>query len=757
MAHLPVPDSRDYIEEYGPHVSDSPVTGWHSKPVPEKLVETHCCFCGMQCGIKLAVADNKVIGFEPWDDFPFNEGRLCPKGVKRYMQTHHPDRLLDPVIRTENGFRKASWDEALDYIVAKIREIQKTKGKDAVGMMSGVSLSNEKSYLVGKFARLALETRNLDYNGRFCMVSAGAGNKKAFGIDRAANTWADIPEAEVIFVAGSNVSECFPTLMHYIWKARDRGAKLIVVDPRVTPMARTAEYHLDLRPGTDSALYQALLHELIKNGWVDEEFIANYCTGWEETQDSVRECTPEWAGEICGLDPGLIRTVARVWGQANTSFLMHARGIEQHTKGVDNVLGCINLVLATGRIGRRGCGYGTITGQGNGQGGREHGHKCDQLPGNRDIENPAHREHICKVWGITDDQLPHKGYTAVEMFEAIHRGEINALINICCNPLVSHPDTNFLREALQRLDLFVVIDFFMSETARYADVVLPGSLHEEEEGTSTSAEARVIRIRAAVDPPANARRDSWILVELARRLGRDQYFPFETTEEIFEELRRASAGGTADYAGITWDRVVREKGVFWPCPTEDHPGTPRLFEDKRSYHPDGKFHLYPTPYKLSAEVPDAEYPIYYTSGRSVFHYLSGTQTRRIKFLVDKCPGPTCEMHPDLAARLGLVDRQLVTVESRRGKLTVPLQVTEGIRRDTVFVPYHWPERLAANQLTVRDLDPTSKMPEFKVAACRVRRATKEEAAQVRIDYRDLRLQAEPEESPAMANRGDDPR
>jgi assimilatory nitrate reductase catalytic subunit len=608
-------------------------------------------------------------------------------------------------------------------------------------MMSGVSMSNEKCYLVGKFARLALQTRNLDYNGRFCMVSAGAGNKKAFGIDRSANSWADLPKAEVIFIAGSNVSECFPTLTHYIWRSRDRGGKLIVVDPRVTPIARTADYHLAIRPGTDTALNQALLGELIRNDWVDHEFVSKRCKGWEELKASVAECTPEWAGRICGVKPDLIRDVAKVWGRARTSFLMHARGVEQHTKGVLNVLSLINLVLATGRIGREGCGYGTITGQGNGQGGREHGHKCDQLPGNRDIENPAHRAHICKVWGIADEELPHKGVTAVELFEAAHRGEIRGMINICCNPMVSHPDTNFARQAIEKMDFFCVVDFFMSETARYADVVLPGSLHEEEEGTTTTAEARVTRIRAAVTPPGNARRDTDILLEIARRLGREKYFQYRDNEDIFNELRRASAGGTADYAGITWDRIEREMGVFWPCPTEDHPGTPRLFEDRRSYHPDGLFHLYPTPHQPSHEVPDAEYPIYLTSGRSVFHYLSGTQTRRIKFLVDNCPGPVCEMHPTLAARFGFVNRQLVTLESRRGRLTVPLQITEAIRVDTVFVPYHWPERTAVNQLTVRKLDPTSKMPEFKVAACRVRPATPEEAAQARADFKAMQLEA----------------
>lgn len=734
--------NEELFNRYGPHVNDTPTGGWENR-VPDKLVKTHCCFCGMQCGIQLAVKDNKVIGFEPWEEFPFNEGRLCPKGVKRYMQTHHGDRILSPLIRENDRFREASWDEALDLIVQKIRSIQAAQGKNAFSMMSGVSLTNEKSYMVGKFARLALKTANLDYNGRFCMVSAGAGNKKAFGIDRAANSWSDLPKADVILIAGSNVSECFPTLTDYIWRARDRGAKIIVVDPRVTPMGRTADIQVSLRPGTDSALNQALLHELIRNDWIDHEFVQNKCKGWSELKDSVKLCTPEWAAEICGLDPEQIRNVAKLWGPAKKSFLLHARGVEQHTKGTENVLSLINLVLATGRIGREGCGYATITGQGNGQGGREHGHKCDQLPGNRDIENPIHREHICKVWGISDEELPHKGYSAVEMFEAIDRSEIKGLLNICCNPVVSHPDANFLKDALEKLEFFCVIDFFFSETARYADVILPGSLHEEDEGTVTSAEGRVIRIREAVSPPENAKRDSWILMELARRLGAEKHFSFSSSEEVFNELRIASRGGTADYYGITYARIEAEMGVFWPCPEEGHPGTPRLFEDQRSKHADGLFHLYATPYRPSAENIDSEYPYLLTTGRSVFHYLSGSQTRRIKYLVDQYPYPLCEIHPELASNLGFVDKQLVSVETRRGLMTLPLFITESIRKDTVFIPYHWAGRQAANQMTLKDLDPISRMPEFKVAVCRIRAASKDESAQLREDVKLLRVPVEP--------------
>lgn len=739
MAKIPV-DLKKMIADYGPHVNGDPVNGWNAKLEPDELFKTHCCYCGMQCGIQLAVKNNQVIGFEPWEEFPFNQGRLCPKGVKRYMQTHHPDRLTDPLLRTEKGFVKISWEEALNFITKKIKNIQEKYGKDAMAMMSGVSLSNEKSYLMGKFARLALQTKNLDYNGRFCMVSAGGGNKKAFGVDRAANSWEDIPKAKVLFIAGSNVSECFPTLMHYIWKARDFGAKLIIVDPRVTPIARTADYHLQIRPGTDSALYQSLLHLLIKNNHIDQEFINNYCSGWEELKNSVVNCTPEWAAEICGVNSNLIKEVAQVWGETSTSFALHARGIEQQTKGVENVLGVINLVLATGRIGKEGCGYGTITGQGNGQGGREHGHKCEQLPGNRDIENPEHRAYICKVWGITDSELPRKGYTAVELFEAIERKEIHGLLNICCNPMVSHPDTNFVRKTLENAEFVCVIDFFMSETARYADIVLPGSLQEEEEGTTTSAEGRVCRIRKVVEPPLNAKADTWIILEIAKRLGREKYFNFNSSEDIFNELRVASKGGTADYFGITWDKVEQNMGVFWPCPSLDHPGTPRLFENKKSFHADGKFHLHPTPYRLSFEVPDSEYPVYYTSGRSVFHYLSGNQTRRIKFLVDKYKGPICEMHPQLAKKFNLLNEVNVTVESRRGSITLPLKITEAIREDTVFVPYHWAEKLAANQITVKALDPISKMPEYKVCACRVRKPTDDEIKQMNFHYSQLDLQ-----------------
>jgi assimilatory nitrate reductase catalytic subunit len=403
-------------------------------------------------------------------------------------------------------------------------------------------------------------------------------------------------------------------------------------------------------------------------------------------------------------------------------MLLHARGIEQHTKGVDNVLSAINLGLATGKFGKPGCGVSTITGQGNGQGGREHGHKCDQLPGNRDISNPEHRAYIASVWRCDEAEIPGKGIPAQEIIEAIHAGEIKGLLSICFNPAVSAPDFNFTAEAFDRLEFYAVIDFFLSETAHHADVVLPGSLHEEDEGTSTSGEGRIIKINAAVTPPGEARRDWEVLLDLARRLGRDQYFPYTSTEEIFEELRVASRGGTADYSGATWQRIEDEMGLFWPVPEVGHPGTPRLYEGGRFFHPDGKARFTGVPFKESAEVVDDEYPVWLTTGRVVSQYLSGTQTRRIGGLVEQYPEPLCEIHPRLAEQLGVADGDLVTVTSRRGEITLPANVVTTIRPDTVFIPYHWPGKQAANQLTNRAVDPVSKMPEFKVAAVRVVRA-----------------------------------
>src|SRR6266705_2350413 len=585
---------------------------WKTDVQIDRYVPTHCCYCGVQCGMYLKVADGKVVGVEPREDFPLNHGMLCPKGATAYQTVNHPDRLTYPLMRRDgkdSPLERASWDEVLDVIAARFRSIQAEHGKDTVAIYSGSSMTNEKCYLMGKFARVALGTRHTDYNGRLCMSSATGANERSLGIDRAANPVSDMLHADCIFVIGANVGECFPIITSYLWQARDRGCKLIVADPRQTPIARTADIFLPLRPGTDSALLNAMLHVLI-------------------IED------------------------ARMYGRANAALIYHARGLEHQSKGVDNAVTAINLALATGNFGRPGAGCGTLTGQGNGQGGREMGQKASQLPGCRHIDDPEDRQYICSVWGIDEKDLPQAGYAATLMIPAMLRQEIRGCFMICSNPMVSLPDQHTVERALRGLDLFVVTDFFLSETAELADIVLPGSVWAEDEGTVTSLEGRVIKYIKAVDPPGEARIDWQIVCDLARRLGKGEYFKFQSPREIFDELRLCTRGAKSDYWGITYEKIMEQNGVFWPCPSEDHPGTPRLYEERFGF-PDGKARFHPITYLPPAEEPDEEYPLVLTTGRVIYHYLSGNQTRRTPFLKEEAPYPWVEMHEQTASRLGM--------------------------------------------------------------------------------------------------------
>lgn len=723
------------IDRFGPHLAYAEGDRLDQGVLPDRLVKTHCCFCGQQCGIQLKVRANNVIGFEPWEEFPFNRGMLCPKGIRRYLQGSHPDRLTSAYQRdpqSPGGFRPIGYADAIPRVAAEIERIQRDYGPDAMAILSGASLTTEKTYLMGKFARVCLKTANIDYNGRLCMVSAAAGNKKAFGIDRAANPWSDIHKADVVWISGANIAECAPITTNYVWQAREQGAKVIVVDPRITPIARTCDLFLPVKPGRDVALFNGILHLMIEKDWLDHDFIDKHTVGFEDVAAHVKEWTPRRTAEVTGISERIIRQAAEWWGTAKSSFLMHARGIEHHSHGVQNVLGAINIVLASGRIGREGCGYATITGQANGQGGREHGQKCDQLPGARDLINPEHRAQVAKVWDVDPDDLPQPGADAYEIFRKIERGEIRGLLSICFNPLVSLPDNNFVAAMLERLDFYVAIDFFLNETAQYADIVLPGSLHEEDEGTVTTAEGRVIRINRAVDPPGDARQDWKIIQDIATALGRPKGFTFNAPHEIFDELRQVSKGSIADYSGITYEKIERQFGVFWPCPAVEHPGTPRLFESGSwnpiakgagpFYYADGRARFNVAAYAPPAEEVDDEFPVILTTGRVVSHFLSGTQTRRIGPLVDQYPAPKVEIHPQLARQYGIEDGDWTVVESRRGRCVLPAMVVRTIRPDTVFIPYHWAGAKSANQLTISAQDPISKIPEYKVCAVRISRA-----------------------------------
>ncbi|MEI5908238.1 formate dehydrogenase subunit alpha [Bacillus spongiae] len=687
----------------------------------EKLITTHCCYCGMQCGMHIRVneATGKVMGVEPRYDWPVTNGKMCPKGVTAYQTIDHKDRILHPLIKKNGEFVEASWEEALDLIERNFKKLQQESGKDAISVFGGVSMTNEKCYLVGKYARVGLGTRFIDYNGRFCMSSAAGGFLKTLGMDRGSTLpWPELEHTDCFFMAGSNTAECHPTSIQWLWKAKDKGAKLIVVDPRETPTARVADVHLDIKPGTDSALANGMLHLIIQGGYVDEAYVAERCHNYEELKQNVAKFTPEYTSKITGVSIEKIIKAAHIYGMSPRSVVMFARGAEQQSKGVDNVSLYTSMALLRGQVGKFASGVATLTGQGNGQGGREHGQKSDLLPGYRKITDPAAVDYISSVWGIDPSEMPKPGVSAYEMFDEIQAGNIRGMHVICSNPAVSAPNLDHIWNGFQKLDFLVVSDFFLSETAQFADVVLPATSWAEDEGTTTNIEGRVIRIRKVSEPIGESKPDWEIMSLIAKRMGRGKYFPYEEPKEIFEEFRLATKGGKADYYGITWDRIDREDGVFWPCPSEEHPGTPTMFEQSFGT-PDGKANLAVIDWQEAGETPSNEFPLFLTTGRVVFHYLSGNQTRRIDFLMQQCPEPFAEMHPALASKYHVQEGDLVKLSTPRSHMVAKARITKAIRKDTVFVPYHWGKELAVNKLTSDHLDPTSRMPEFKVCSLKI--------------------------------------
>ncbi|WP_285776045.1 molybdopterin-dependent oxidoreductase [Microtetraspora sp. NBRC 13810] len=690
-------------------------------PVKAPGTATHCPYCALQCGMSVAATEEagvRDVVIAPRAEIPAGAGGLCQKGWTAGELLTNGSRLTTPLIEG----RPATWAEALDHVAARLRRISAEHGPDAVAVFGGGGLTNEKAYLLGKFARMALRTSQIDYNGRFCMSSAAAASIRAFGMDRGMPfPVTDLAGADTVLVAGGNVAETMPPFVRHLARMRERGGRLIVTDPRLTPTAKAADLHLQLAPGTDLALALGLLHIAVAEGYVDEDYVAARTTGFDAVAISVSAWWPERVERVTGVPVALLREAARLLGTAKRAMVLTGRGAEQHAKGTDTVSAFINLALALGLPGTEGSGYACVTGQGNGQGGREHGQKADQLPGYRKIDDPAARAHVASVWGMDPGDLPGPGRSAYELLDALGTpGGPRALLLFGSNPVVSAPGAGRIAERLAGLDLLVVADVVLSETAAKAHVVLPVTQWAEESGTTTNLEGRVLLRRRAVAPPSGVRSDLAVLSGLAERLGHPEGFPAEP-RAVFDELRRASAGGPADYAGITYERIAAETGVFWPCPAEDHPGTPRPFLD-RFAHPDGRARFIPVNHRPADEEADEEYPIHLTTGRVLAHYQSGAQTRRIASLVRAVPEAYVELHPDLAERLGLADGDRVRVTSRRGGAEVPARITGAIRSDTVFMPFHWAGRASANLLTNPALDPVSRMPEFKVCAVRVEKA-----------------------------------
>ncbi len=695
-----------------------------------RTTRTHCPYCSLQCGIRLT-AGERPAELEP-DDFPTNRGGLCLKGWTAAELLDHPERLLTPLVRAVAGdrtspLRPATWDEALDRVVAGIRDSQERYGRDAVGCFGGGGMTNEKAYALGKFARVVLRTSTVDYNGRFCMSSAAGALNRAYGLDRGLPLpLEDLAGADALMLVGGNPAATMPPAMQHLDAARARGASLVVVDPRRSATAAGATLHLAPVPGTDLALALGMLHVARRDGLVDDEYVAARTTGWEAAAAASTAWWPDRVERVTGVPVADLRRAVHLLAAAERAVVLTARGAEQHAGGTDTVLGFSNLALALGLPGRPGSGFGTTTGQGNGQGGREHGLKADQLPGYRSLADPADRAHVAGVWGVDPADLPAPGPSAFELLDACGtEGGVRTLLVMASNVAVSAPDSRRVRARLAALDTLVVVDFFRSETAELADVVLPTAQWAEEGGTTTNLEGRVLLRRRAIDPPEGVLDDLGVLRALADRLGTDRGFPTDPAE-VFAELGRASAGGRADYSGITYERLDAEQGVFWPCPaTGDgepaHPGTPRLFLD-RFPTPDGRARFVRVDFRPRSEQPDAAYPYVLTTGRTSGQYQSGTQTRRVRRLLLTDPDARAELHPDLAARHGLADGDLVALETRRGRAVFRTRVTTDVVRGTVFVPFHWAGRSGANVLTDARLDPTSRMPEFKACAVRLERA-----------------------------------
>jgi assimilatory nitrate reductase catalytic subunit len=690
--------------------------------------DTHCPYCALQCAMTLTRADATADTTAPvvvsGRDFPTNRGGLCKKGWSSAELLRSPDRLTAPLIRGADGeLHEAGWDAALDLIAERVASIREQYGADAVAVFGGGGLTNEKAYQLGKFARVALGTSRIDYNGRFCMSSAAAAGNRAFGIDRGLPfPLSDLDEASTVLLLGSNVAATMPPFVGHLAAAQEAGG-LIVVDPRRTATARLTDegrgIHVQPTPGTDLALLLGLTHVAIAERLTDATYLAARTVGFDSLQRSVAGWWPERVQSVTGVPAATIRTVARRLAAGRGVYILTGRGVEQHVDGTDTTTAAINLALALGLPGRRDSGYGTLTGQGNGQGGREHGQKCDQLPGYRKITDSDARAHVASVWGVAASSIPGPGIPAVELLQTLgQQGGARALLVHGSNVVVSAPNASIVRAGLTRLDLLVVSDFFLTETAALADVVLPVPQWAEEEGTMTNVEGRVIRRHRALAPPAGVRDELWILAELARRLDAPGSFPVDP-REVFDELRRASAGGIADYSGI--DDTLLDSGVpvHWPCPAGSL-GTPRLFAE-RFGHLDGRARIV----AVSPAIDDTRLPgtgeLTLITGRLLEHYQSGAQTRRVRELLAAQPEVTATLHPAAAQRLGIGEGDTVELSNKRGVLHARAVLSRDMRSGDVFVPFHFPGDGTANLLTSDRVDPISAMPEFKTGVVRVRR------------------------------------
>ena len=673
---------------------------------PTRVVRTTCPYCAVQCNFDLHIEHGLPVKASPTKECPVAGGTVCKKGLAALNDLRHPDRLMDPLLRKNGELVPVSWTEALQYLHDALTPLIHTR-PEAIGVFGSGSLTNEKTYLLGKFARLALNTPHIDYNGRYCMASASTALNRTIGYDRGLGfPLPDMAHSDLILLVGANIAETLPPIMQYLKAAKDRGAIIYAIDPRATTTAKVAGQHLAPRPGTDGTLALGLLHLMKTWGKIQPTAPAH---GMTEVLGQADDYTPARTAHECGLNEQDVLLLAKRYAEARRPLILTGRGAEQHAHGTDTVQAWLNLSFLTGHFGKAGGGYGTLTGQGNGQGGREHGQKNDQLPGARSLCDPQHRAEMAAFWGVAPETLPEPGHSAQNLLNACG-SEIEALIVLGSNPVVSAAGAGQVTEKLKALRHLIVIDFLPSETAQLATLVLPGSMWCEEEGTTTNLEGRVQRRRQAMAAPGEAREDWRILCDLAHAVGRPHGFSYSSFRELQDEFFLATRGGKADYSGLSAERLDRASAQ-WPVRRADGPDTPH------AYAP-----TYPTADGLATlhvpqfPAPPAPRQLLLTTGRLAGQYQSGTQTRRNPALRAE---NTAQIHPETARDYGLRAGEEVLIRTAHGETRLPVQLSPAIRPDTVFLPFHWPD--TANLLTDPHLlDPHSHMPAFKATPVTLR-------------------------------------
>jgi len=689
---------------------------YKGRPWEETKIKTTCSYCGVGCQVYLHVKDGQVLRVTGVEDGLPNLGSLCVKGKFGHEFIHSKERLTTPLIRQADGFRHATWDEALDYVAKRLKEIKEKDGPDSLAGLSSASVTNEENYLMQKLVRAGFGTNNVDHCARLCHASTVTGLATVFGSGAMTNSIAEIEDADVILVIGSNTTETHPVISTFVKRATLGKAKLIVADPRKITLTNFSEVWLRQRPGTDVALINGMINVILSEGLQDQAFIDDRTENFEDLKKAVAEYPPEKVEKITGVPAPDLIEAARIYAKAEKASILYAMGITQHTSGTDNVKALANLAMVTGNLGRPSTGVNPLRGQNNVQGACDMGALPNVYSGYQSVTDPAVKEKFEQAWGVSLPDQP--GLTVVEITNAIDEGRIKGLYIMGENPLISDPDVNHVEQVLKKCEFLVVQDIFLTETARLADVVLPGTSFAEKEGTFTNTERRVSRVRQAVQPVGEARGDLEILNDLASRLGLS--WTADTAEAVMAEI----AALTPSYAGISYPRL-EGNGLIWPCLDKDHPGTPILHVSQFTR---GLGLFTPVEHREPAEPPSNDYPFTLTTGRILYQYHTGSMSRRCEPLDYLAPRCEVEINPADAAELSISDGDGVMVSSRRGEIVATARVTDIVPAKVIFIPFHYAEA-AANRLTIAELDPVAKIPEFKVCAAKLEKVEEAETGE----------------------------